>query len=143
MRPDKINYYLGIADAVLARATCVRRKYGAVIVKNDVIVGTGYCGSPRGEVNCCDHGNCKREEMGAKPGERYDLCISIHAEQNAIIHVDSEKLKGSTIYIAGRDAKTNEKVNSRPCNICYRFIKNAQISTVVYFDGKEIIIENF
>lgn len=90
MRPNKIEYYLGIASAVLKRATCIRRKYGAVIVKNDNIVGTGYCGSERGGINCCDHGKCKREEVGAKPGERYELCNSVHAEQNAIIPVDGE-----------------------------------------------------
>ena len=141
MRPSKDEYYLSIADAVAKRATCIRRNYGAVIVKNDVIVGTGYCGAPRGLPNCCDHGICERERIGAKSGERYDLCLSVHAEQNSIISVDSEKLKDSTIYIYGRSAKTLVPINSKPCAMCSRVIRNAQIKYVVYFDGEKIVRE--
>jgi dCMP deaminase len=137
-RLSKDDYYLGIADAVSKRATCIRRVYGAVIVKSDVIVGTGYCGSPRGQSNCCDHGKCLREERGAKPGEHYEWCVSVHAEQNAIIPTDSEKLQGAIIYVFGRDAKTGSPVNSIPCEMCLRVIKNAQIKEIVYFNGGKI-----
>lgn len=138
-RPDKETYYLRIADVVSERATCLRRRYGAIIVKSGCIIGTGYCGSARGEPNCCDRGICKREELGAKRGERYELCVSVHAEQNSIIPVESEKLKGSTMYIYGRDVNTGLPVNSEPCMMCWRVIKNAQIKEVVYFDGENVV----
>ena len=84
-RIDKINYYLEIADTVLKRGTCLRRNYGAVIVKNDEIISTGYTGAPRGRTNCIDLGFCAREKLNIKSGEKYELCRSVHAEQNAVI----------------------------------------------------------
>ena len=85
-RRDKINYYLDIAETVLERGTCLRRNFGALIVKNDQIISTGYVGAPRGRYNCCDLGTCAREELNVPRGERYELCRSVHAEANAIIH---------------------------------------------------------
>lgn len=140
-RPSRMVYYLCIADAVALRATCIRRRYGAVIVKDDVIVGTGYCGSPRGGVNCCDTGKCEREKRGAKRGEHYEWCNSVHAEQNAIIPTDSEKLKGATMYIVGREVSTDELCDSSPCDMCRRVIINSQISKIVYIRGNKIIKE--
>ena len=84
-RVSKINYYLDIAETVSERSTCLRKRYGAIIVKNDVIVSTGYNGAPRGRKNCSDIGSCMRDTLNIPRGERYELCRSIHAEANAII----------------------------------------------------------
>ena len=84
-RMSKDKYYLNIADAVLDRSTCLRRKYGAIIVKNDEILSTGYNGAPRGRVNCSELGYCNREQLRIPSGQRYELCRSVHAEANAII----------------------------------------------------------
>jgi dCMP deaminase len=130
MRPDKTTYYLNIAKAVSARGTCLRRNYGAVIVKDDEIVGTGYTGAPRGERNCCDVKRCEREALGCKPGEHYELCRSVHAEMNAIISTGRQRCLGATIYIIGVNVKTGEWVANMPCQLCQRVITNAGISRV-------------
>ena len=130
-RPSFDEYYINIADAVLTRATCIRRKYGAIIVKDNVIISTGYCGSPRGSINCSDIGVCKREELNIPSGERYELCNSVHSESNAIMNADPFKKKGATMYIAGRDAKTNEMCDAIPCMMCERLIKNSMIEKVI------------
>ena len=106
-RIDKENYYLDIAATVLERSTCLRRCYGAIIVKNDEIVSTGYNGAPRGRKNCMDLGYCTREAMNIPSGERYELCRSVHAEANAIISASRRDMIGATIYLVGRDARTN------------------------------------
>jgi len=103
-RISKENYYLDIAETVLERATCLRRVYGAIIVKNDEIISTGYNGAPRGRKNCVDLGFCTREELQVPRGERYELCRSVHAEANAIISVSRRDMVGGTIYLVGRDA---------------------------------------
>ncbi len=130
-RTSKDDYYLGIADAVLNRSTCLRRKYGAIIVKADEIISTGYNGAPRGRENCCDLGYCTREHLNIPAGERYELCRSVHAEQNAIISSSRRDMLGSTIYLVGRDAKTNELITAAPCTLCRRFILNAGIEKIV------------
>ena len=107
-RTSKENYYLGIADAVQERSTCLRRKYGAIIVRNDEIISTGYNGAPRGRKNCNDLGYCAREAMQIPSGERYELCRSVHAEANAIISASRRDMIGATLYLVGRDAKTGE-----------------------------------
>ena len=107
-RTSKQNYYLDIADSVLERSTCLRRKYGAIIVRNDEIISTGYNGAPRGRRNCSDLGYCMRENLHIPSGERYELCRSVHAEANAIISAPRRDMIGATIYLVGRDAKTNE-----------------------------------
>ena len=84
-RKDKVNYYLDIAETVLERGTCIRRNFGAIIVKHDEIVSTGYVGAPRGRANCSDLGYCTREKLKVPAGQRYELCRSVHAEANAII----------------------------------------------------------
>jgi dCMP deaminase len=131
MRISKDEYYLKIAEAVLERSTCLRRKYGAVIIKDDNVISTGYNGSPRGEVNCIDTGVCQRKAMNVPSGERYELCVAIHAEQNAIISAGRDKTIGATLYIVGKEAKTGEYANPNPCIMCRRFIKNAGITRVV------------
>lgn len=136
-RIDKNNYYLDIAESALERSTCLRRKWGAVIVKDDEIISTGYNGAPRGRKNCTDIGTCIREELKVPRGERYELCRSVHAEQNAIISAPRKDMIGSTLYIVGVDAKTNEYVEkSMPCAMCKRFIINSGIEKMVFRDSK-------
>ena len=124
-RIDKINYYLDIAETTLERSTCLRRKWGAVIVKDYEIIATGYNGAPRGRKNCTDLKTCIREELNIPRGERYELCRSVHAEQNAIISAPRKEMMGSTLYEVGVDAKTGEYVEkAMPCAMCKRFIIN-------------------
>ena len=134
-RIDKINYYLEIADTVLKRGTCLRRNYGAVIVKNDEIISTGYTGAPRGRTNCIDLGYCAREKLNIKSGEKYELCRSVHAEQNAVISAARKDTLGSTMYMVGIDAKTGELVDYiDSCSMCKRVVINAGIEKVVVKD---------
>ena len=138
MRTDKINYYLDIAETVLERGTCLRRNYGAIIVKNDQIISTGYVGAPRGRQNCIDLGVCVRETLQVPRGERYELCRSVHAEQNAIIHARREDMIGSVLYLVGKDARTGEYVeNASACSLCKRMIINAGIKEVIIRDKKD------
>ncbi|MCI6583335.1 MAG: deaminase [Oscillospiraceae bacterium] len=130
-RRDKINYYLDIAESVLKRGTCMRRNFGAIIVKNDEIISTGYVGAPRGRANCSDLGYCTREKLNIPKGERYELCRSVHAEANAIISAPRNEMIGASIYLACHDAKTDELYGEvEPCSMCKRLIINAGISTV-------------
>lgn len=136
-RIDKNNYYLDIATSALERSTCLRRKWGAVIVKDDEIISTGYNGAPRGRKNCTDIGKCIREELDIPRGERYELCRSVHAEQNAIISAPRSSMIGSTLYLVGIDAKTGKYVeNSMSCSMCKRFIINSGIKKIVIRDTK-------
>ena len=131
-RPGWDEYFLGIAEKVALRATCIRRQYGAIIVKDNEIISTGYCGAATGVPNCCDGDEgCERDRRGCKPGEGYEHCVSVHAEENAIIKADREKMKGATLYVTGVDAKTKERVSGKPCNLCERRILNAGISEVI------------
>ena len=131
-RIDKENYYLDIAETVLERSTCLRRCYGAIIVKNDEIVSTGYNGAPRGRKNCLDLGYCTREAMNIPSGERYELCRSVHAEMNAIISAARRDTLGATLYLAGRLAKNGELLHdATSCSMCRRLIINAGIDRVV------------
>ena len=131
-RISKENYYLNIAETVLDRATCLRRVYGAIIVKNDEIISTGYNGAPRGRQNCVDMGFCTREAMKIPSGERYELCRSVHAEANAIISAARRDTVGSTLYLVGRDARTGELLpNATSCSMCRRLVINAGIEKVV------------
>ena len=131
-RTSKQNYYLDIADSVLERSTCLRRKYGAIIVRNDEIISTGYNGAPRGRRNCSDLGCCTRESLKIPSGERYELCRSVHAEANAIISASRRDMIGSTLYLVGRDARTNELLSdAMSCSMCKRQIINAGIQQVV------------
>ena len=131
-RISKENYYLDIAETVLERATCLRRIYGAIIVKNDEIISTGYNGAPRGRANCVDMGYCSREAMKVPRGERYELCRSVHAEANAIISASRRDMVGGTIYLVGRNAQTGELLpDATSCPMCRRMIINAGIDEVV------------
>ena len=131
-RISKENYYLNIAETVLERATCLRRVYGAIIVKNDEIISTGYNGAPRGRANCVDMGYCSREAMKVPRGERYELCRSVHAEANAIISASRRDMVGGTIYLVGRDARTGELLaDATSCLMCRRMVINAGLEKVV------------
>jgi len=128
-RLNKDEYFLGIAEAVAKRSTCIRRQYGAVIVKDDVIVSTGYNGSPRNVDNCCDVGNCWREQHNIPHGERYEMCQAVHAEANAIINANRADMNGATLYLVGlEDGKRID--NAEPCLLCRKLIRNAQIRRV-------------
>lgn len=134
-RRDKANYYLDIAESVLERGTCIRRNYGAIIVKNDEIISTGYTGAPRGRKNCTDLGYCRREKMNIPRGERYELCRSVHSEANCIISASRRDMIDSTMYLVGKDAQTGELVkNATSCAMCKRMIINAGIKTVIVRD---------
>lgn len=134
-RRDKENYYLDIAQTVAERGTCLRRNYGAIIVKNDEIISTGYVGAPRGRKNCSDLGYCIRQQMNIPRGERYEMCRSVHAEANAIISASRNELINSTLYLVGLEADTGEIVaNSSCCSMCKRMVINAGIKNVVIRD---------
>ena len=127
MRIDKDTYYLNIAQAVSKRSTCLRRQYGAVIVKNDEIIATGYNGAPRGEPNCCDTRDCKRTGHKHNDGD-YSSCKSVHAEMNAIISAARRDMIGATLYLAG--FQDEKPIDSSPCTVCERMIQNAGIIRV-------------
>ncbi len=136
-RRDKVNYYLDLADVVSKRGTCLRRLYGAVIVKNDEVISTGYVGAPRGRKNCSDLGVCIREKMQIPRGERYELCRSVHAEANAIISAERDKMIGASMYLCGREVSTGEYIKgANSCSMCKRMIINAGIETVYVRDDE-------
>ena len=131
-RISKENYYLNIAETVLERATCLRRVFGAIIVKNDEIISTGYNGAPRGRCNCVDMGFCTREAMKVPRGERYELCRRVHAEANAIISAARRDMVGGTLYLVGRNAQTGELLHdATSCAMCRRMVINAGLSKVI------------
>ena len=130
MRPSKEEYYLGIALAVSKRSTCLKRHYGCVIVKDDVIIATGYNGSPRYCENCCDVGVCKRLEKPHNSGD-YSDCYSVHAEQNAMLSASRSKMIDAELYLAGEEADGSEIYNVEPCPICSKMIINSGISRII------------
>ena len=134
-RVSKHNYYLDIAQTVSQRSTCLRRRFGAIIVKNDVIVSTGYNGAPRGRKNCTDLASCHREDLGIPRGERYELCRSIHSEANAIIAAPRTEMLGSTLYMCCTSPLTGEILpDTSNCMMCKRMIINAGIERVIIRD---------
>ena len=147
-RVDKANYYLDIAETVLERGTCIRRNFGAIIVSNDEIISTGYVGAPRGRKNCCDLKYCTREKLNIPRGERYELCRSVHAEQNAIISAAREKMIGASLFLVGKNYSDVAYVEkSNPCALCKRMIINAGLKDVYIRDSKteyrHIPVEDF
>ena len=134
-RPTKDQYYLNIAREVARRSTCLRRHFGAIIVKNDQIISTGYGGAPRGTENCTDLGECPRLRANIPRGERYELCRGVHAEMNAIIHASRQDMLGAVMYLTGLEACDDSVVvGARPCRMCTRMIINAGISGVVVLE---------
>lgn len=139
-RISKRKYYLNIARAVSKRSSCLKRRYGCIIVKNDEIIATGYNGSPRGVENCCDKEKCPRLSKPHNSGD-YSDCPSVHAEQNAMLSASRKDMIGATMYLAGDEINSSDPPNSypcwiqlvkcEPCPICARMILNAGISEVV------------
>ena len=131
-RPTKIQNYLKIAKTVSERSTCMRRRYGAVIVSDDGIISTGYNGSARGEENCCDRGTCERMEKNVPAGERYELCASLHAENNAILEAGRSRCKGATLYLYGENVSLDDdEINIHPCVMCMRVIRQVGIKKII------------
>ncbi|NTU41524.1 MAG: dCMP deaminase family protein [Nitrospirales bacterium] len=138
-RPSWDEYFLEIAKVVASRSTCLRRRYGAVIVKDNILVSTGYNGAPRGSVSCVDTDRCKRRELNVPAGERYELCVAVHAEQNAIVNGSIERMKDATIYIAGFE-DDGSFAEGKPCLLCRRMIQNALIKEVIYLSKDGSIV---
>lgn len=135
-RISKINTYLNVAEVFAYRSTCIKRKYGAVIVKNDIVISTGYNGSPRGYENCCDNGECPRIKLGMHQGEGYDICRAIHAEQNALLNCSREQTLGADLYLTSINPQDNSIHSARPCPLCARFIVQAGIRNVILRTGE-------
>jgi dCMP deaminase len=137
-RRDKCNYYLDIAQSVSERGTCIRRNFGAIIVKNDEIISTGYVGAPRGRKNCCDLGECIRSKLNIPRGERYELCRSVHAEANAIISAPRSEMIGADLYLVCLDYLTGDLVSGTSCcSMCKRLVINAGIARVIVRDSAD------
>ena len=137
-RINKDTYYLNIAEEVAKRSTCLKRKYGAVIVNNDEIISTGYNGAPRGCMNCSDIGECLRIELNIPSKQRYELCKSVHAEMNAIISASRKDMIGATLYLVGIDPD-GQYHNSTCCDMCKKIILNAGIKRIVCMHLNKII----
>ena len=129
VRPTKEEGYMLVAKAVAQRSTCLRRKYGCVIIKDDIPVSFGYNGAPRGEPNCCDVGYCWREENHIPHGERYEACRACHAEDNAISFASAHDLLDATLYLYGEE--NGQTIEAKPCDMCARRIKNVRIKEVI------------
>lgn len=146
-RISKENYYLSLAQEGAKRGTCLRRNYGAVIVKNDEVISTGYTGAPRGQINCIDIDRCLRNDLNIPSGEKYELCRSVHAEMNACIHASRRDMIDSTLYLCGLDKETGKIVGSEPCKLCQRVIINSGIVKVIVKDSDEffttLLVENW
>ncbi|MCE5334959.1 MAG: cytidine/deoxycytidylate deaminase family protein [Desulfobacteraceae bacterium] len=135
-RPSKSQYYIDIARAVAMRSTCLRRRFGAVIVKNDQIISTGYNGAPRQTSNCVDLGYCTRQQLQIPAGQNYELCRAVHAEMNAIIHAARLDMADSDLYLVGIEVETGELVSQiMPCLLCKRVIINAGVTRVILPDS--------
>ncbi len=137
-RVSKHNYYLDIAQTVAERSTCLRKKYGAIIVKDDAIIATGYNGAPRGRKNCDDLNFCMREKLNIPRGERYELCRAVHAEANAIISAPRDQMLGATLYqtcVSPEDGSVIGGICS--CMMCKRMVINAGITTVIFRDSRD------
>ena len=130
MRISKIDTYLNCAEVFAYRSTCIKRKYGAVIVKDDVVISTGYNGAPRGFENCCDLGKCLRIERDMHQGEGYGICRAIHAEANALLNCSRLQTLGADLYLVGINPEDNSIHKAKPCPLCARSIIQAGIQNV-------------
>ena len=117
-RVSKIDTYLNCAEVFAYRSTCLKRKYGAVIVKNDAVISTGYNGSPRGTENCCDRGECPRIARNMHQGDGYGMCRAVHAEANALLNCSREQTVGADLYLTGVNPADGSVHRAKPCPIC-------------------------
>ena len=129
-RVSKIDTYLNCAEVFAYRSTCIKRKYGAVIVKDDAVISTGYNGAPRGEDNCCDIGKCPRMERDLHQGQGYELCRAVHAEANALLNCSREQTIDADLFLAGVNPSDNSVHKAKPCPLCARMIIQAGIKNV-------------
>lgn len=129
-RVSKIDTYLNCAEVFAYRSTCLKRKYGAVIVKDDVVISTGYNGAPRGFDNCCDIGSCPRMDRNMHQGEGYGICRAIHAEANALLNCSRQQTLGADLYLVGINPGDNSIHGAKPCPLCARTIIQAGINNV-------------
>ena len=129
-RISKIDTYLNCAETFAYRSTCIKRKYGAVIVKEDVVISTGYNGAPRGFDNCCDIGKCPRIERDMHQGEGYGICRAIHAEANALLNCARSQTMDADLYLTGVNPKDNSIHKAKPCPLCARMIIQSGIRNV-------------
>lgn len=137
-RRDKHNYYLDIAETVLERGTCLRRNYGAIIVKHDEIISTGYTGAPRGRKNCSDLGYCIRQQKNVPRGSNYEICRSVHAEANCIISASRRDMLGADLYLVGIEMATKQYIeNANSCTMCKRLVINSGIERIFVRDTKD------
>lgn len=141
-RSTKDDYYLAIARQIGQRSACYRNRMGSVIVKEDQIIATGYIGAPRKTKDCFERQNCLRTELGMPHGQRYEICRSVHSEQNAIINAarGAASTLGGKIYIWGEDSETGKIIEAFPCFICKRMIINAGIESAIVMTKKGINI---
>lgn len=130
-RISKINTYLNCAEVFAYRSTCIKRKYGAVIVKDDVVISTGYNGAPRGFDNCCDLGHCPRIERDMHQGDGYGICRAVHAEANALLNCSRQQTIGADLYLVGVNPQDNSIHRAKPCPLCARTIIQAGINNVI------------
>ena len=126
-RISKIDMYLNCAEVFAYRSTCIKRKYGAVIVKDDVVISTGYNGAPRGFDNCCDLGRCPRIERNMHQGEGYGMCRAIHAEAKALLNCSRQQTMGADLYLTGINPEDKSIHGAKPCLLCARTIIQAGI----------------
>ena len=129
-RVSKIDTYLNCAEVFAHRSTCIKRKYGAVIVKDDVVISTGYNGAPRGFENYCDIGTCPRMERDMHQGEGYGICRAVHAEENALLNCSRGQTMGADLYLVGVNPQDNSIHEAKPCPLCARSIIQAGINNV-------------
>lgn len=134
-RISKIDTYLNCAETFAYRSTCLKRKYGAVIVKDDVVISTGYNGAPRGFENCCDIGTCPRIKRKLHQGEGYGMCRAVHAEANALLNCSRSQTIGADLYLAGVNPEDNTIHKANPCPLCARTIIQAGIRNVIMRTG--------
>lgn len=135
-RPSKDQYYLDLARSVCRRSTCTKVEIGAVVIREDQVVSTGYCGAPRGTKSSHEHGFCLRKQLGIPSGQRYEICRSVHAEQNTIINAarSGTSLLGGDMYIYGRIQNMGKKediLDAFPCFICKKMLINCGLKRVI------------
>lgn len=133
LRPTMQENLLDEARLKSKRATCLRKRYGALIVRDNIVLSSGYNGAPSGIKDCLECGFCLREQLNVPSGTRYELCKSVHAEQNAVINaaVAGVSIKNGIMYLCGENFADNSLVDAEPCSMCARVIVNAKLEKLI------------